>query len=440
MSVFVAQIGVERLDWFGFGAASANRTGAFIACLIAVVWTLYACRIKWVSVLAWASTLALFYFLVQTASRGALVSLVCSGIFFLILAGFKPSRNITAAVLLWCGCAALIFLQSKLCHRMEEMVSLQSSSANCRMDIYMSGLKMLTDAPCGFVRPESPIKAYMQWYQNPNDSERYLSMINSHLEFLCANAIPLRLVYAGFWVFVFALLFPRPRAILPAACFSVWFCFALCATFSNVANYWVLWTVPAVSFIIGAFYNGNRLKNLHFYSLVLFLSFFVCFALHAISYFLPKNASLFFYRNGDVLVGRGIPKTVIFRPNEGVVGAHYGAELAIAQEKVGSAVLVSNNIPQNSVDKLLICASLPGKTDKINAKEVIYFNTMPPNDMSKHAGSKIVVVVGSFANWRIRRAWEKVASCNKYDINFHVLDGVAEYIPNWSKFVLNEIN
>ena len=65
---------------------------------------------------------------------------------------------------------------------------------------------------------------------------------------------------------------------------------------------------------------------------------------------------------------------------------------------------------------------------------------MPPNDMSKHAGSKIVVVVGSFANWRIRRAWEKVASCNKYDINFHVLDGVAEYIPNWSKFVLNEIN
>ena len=77
---------------------------------------------------------------------------------------------------------------------------------------------------------------------------------------------------------------------------------------------------------------------------------------------------------GDVLVGRGIPKTVIFRPNEGVVGAHYGAELAIAQEKVGSAVLVSNNIPQNSVDKLLICASLPGKTDKINAKEVIYFN------------------------------------------------------------------
>lgn len=38
MKLIFAQVGVERLDWFGFGVASANRTAAFIACLIVVSW------------------------------------------------------------------------------------------------------------------------------------------------------------------------------------------------------------------------------------------------------------------------------------------------------------------------------------------------------------------------------------------------------------------
>lgn len=47
----------------------------------------------------------------------------------------------------------------------------------------MSRLKILTDAPSGI---QSPI-------------ETYLSMINSHLEFLCANGLLLRLGYIMLW-------------------------------------------------------------------------------------------------------------------------------------------------------------------------------------------------------------------------------------------------
>ena len=42
MTLFIAQIGAERLDWFGFGIGSANRTAAFIACAIVASWAFAA--------------------------------------------------------------------------------------------------------------------------------------------------------------------------------------------------------------------------------------------------------------------------------------------------------------------------------------------------------------------------------------------------------------
>ena len=418
---------MARLDWFNFGISSANRTGAFIACLIASTWCLYTFRIKWLSILTWIANLVLFYFLVQTASRGALVSLTAASIFFLFFSGFKRSRRTVFFVLFWFACALLILLQSRLSHRMEEMITLQSSSANCRLDIYLSGLKMLTDAPSGV---QSPIETYMQWYQDPNDSERYLSMINSHLEFLCANGFLLRLGYFALWVFMLSLLLPTSHAILPSACFSVWICFALCATFSNVANYWVLWIIPTVSFIFGALYNGNRLKSYSFYSLVILALLFAFVVLHTISYLLPREAPLHFRNNGDVLVGEGVAKFCVFKPIERILGMHFGSEIISIQKNTDTPILVSKNLPQHSVDKLIICSALPENVSELYAKELVFLNTFPPNDMSKYKSLKITGVIGGFTDWRVRRAWESTANNKEYNINLNILNGVADYIPN----------
>lgn len=437
MYILLAQVIPERLDWFNFGISSANRTGAFIACLIASTWCLYAFRIKWLSILTWIANLVLFYFLVQTASRGALVSLTAASIFFLFFSGFKRSRRTVFFVLFWFACALLILLQSRLSHRMEEMVTLQSSSANCRLDIYLSGLKMLTDAPSGV---QSPIETYMQWYQDPNDSERYLSMINSHLEFLCANGFLLRLGYFALWAFILSLLLPSSHAILPSACTSVWICFALCSTFSNIANYWVLWIIPTVSFILGAFYNGIRLKSYRFYSLVILISLVAFIALHTISYLLPREAPLHFRNNGDVLVGKGTAKICVFNPIERIVGTHFGSELINIQKDTNAPILVSKNFPQHNVDKLIICSTLPENTNEIYSKELIFLNTSPPNNLSKYRCLKIAALIGGFTDWRIRRDWEKVANNKKYDIKLNVLNGVADYIPNWTEFITDETN
>lgn len=440
MGGVISQIGLQRLDWFGFGVSSANRTGAFIACLIVAIWILFSFRLKWLSALAWIASIALFYFLVQTASRGAIISLVCAGIFFLYFSGLKFEKNTVLSVLLWCICAIFFFSQSRLPNRMGEMLAFQSSSANCRMDIYISGLKMLTDAPYGLEDSESPIDIYMKWYQSVHDPETYLSMINSHLEFLCANSLLPRFVYICLWTLAFILLFPYPRDIVPAACSSVWICFALCAMFSNVANYWVLWIVPLSLLLIGAYYNRERLKKSFFYFSVLLVSLTAFVALHIISYLLPKDAPLRFYRDGDVLVGEGKPHILLFGPSEKILGAHYGKEIANIQKNKRSSTLVSSNLPRSYVDKLIISSPLSEGPANYNAKEIIFLNVPPPAGISKYSGSRIISIVGTFSDWRTRRAWENIVNKNGSKIELRILEGVADYVPNWTELISDEAN
>lgn len=440
MGGVISQIGLQRLDWFGFGVSSANRTGAFIACLIIAIWILFSFRLKWLSALAWIASIALFYFLVQTASRGAIISLVCAGIFFLYFSGLKFEKNTVLSVLLWCICAIFFFSQSRLPNRMGEMLAFQSSSANCRMDIYISGLKMLTDAPYGLEDSESPIGIYMKWYQSVHDPETYLSMINSHLEFLCANSLVPRFVYICLWTLAFILLFPYPRDIVPAACSSVWICFALCAMFSNVANYWVLWIVPLSLLLIGAYYNRERLKKSFFYFSVLLVSLTAFVALHIISYLLPKDAPLRFYRDGDVLVGEGKPHILLFGPSEKILGAHYGKEIANIQKNKRSSTLVSSNLPRSYVDKLIISSPLSEGSANYNAKEIIFLNVPPPAGISKYSGSRIISIVGTFSDWRTRRAWENIVNKNGSKIELRILEGVADYVPNWTELISDEAN
>ena len=440
MGGVISQIGLQRLDWFGFGVSSANRTGAFIACLIIAIWILFSFRLKWLSALAWIASIGLFYFLVQTASRGAIISLVCAGIFFLYFSGLKFEKNTVLSVLLWCICAIFFFSQSRLPNRMGEMLAFQSSSANCRMDIYISGLKMLTDAPYGLEDSESPIGLYMKWYQSVHDPETYLSMINSHLEFLCANSLVPRFVYICLWTLAFILLFPYPRDIVPAACSSVWICFALCAMFSNVANYWALWIVPLSLLLIGAYYNRERLKKSFFYFSVLLVSLTAFVALHIISYLLPKDAPLRFYRDGDVLVGEGKPHILLFGPSEKILGAHYGKEIANIPKNKRSSTLVSSNLPRSYVDKLIISSPLSEGPANYNAKEIIFLNVPPPAGISKYSGSRIISIVGTFSDWRTRRAWENIVNKNGSKIELRILEGVADYVPNWTELISDEAN
>ena len=432
--ILLAQIS-ERLDWFGYGISSANRTASFIACLIIATFSLFQINNKIIKILVYGVSLVLFYFLSRTESRGAFVALLVAGFSVIIFSRFKFNRITFCAVLLWIVFAYIISAQGNLNKRLENMVMLQSSSANCRADIYLSGLKILTDAPNGVKVDKSPIEIYMKWYQPPDDSEIYLSMINSHLEVLCKHGIEIRLLYILGWIAILGLLFPTIRNTFNSALFSIWICFGISATFSNVMNYWVLWVIPIVALILGIYRQRHKLNNKSFYLGIIFISLSVLSILYITSAILTRNSNLDIKKNGDVIVGNSM-KIALLYPVERTLGTHYGSELSNWSKEHNTGIFVSENPTHDSFSKIIICGSSSVDVSKFNTKTISFLNAPVPK--GDFRDKKIIAVIGRFTDWRIRQKWEILANSNK-NVSLIILEGVGDYIPDWTRF-LNENN
>lgn len=435
MTLFIAQIGAERLDWFGFGIGSANRTAAFIACAIAASWAFAAIFKKngfWISIIL---SLVLFYFLAQTQSRGAFVALIVSMAIFFAFAKIEYNSLRVFALLAAAGVLGFIYFNSLLATRMEKMATLQSSSANCRADIYLSGMKMLADAPSGVVVEKSPAEIYMRWYQNPDDPESYISMINSHLEFMCRYGFFVRFCYIAFWVFIFCVTFPVKRNTINAAEFATWICFFLCASFSNVANFWVLWIIPLTMLALAIMHNRKYLLSAKFYSAVLLLSVFSISALYAFSYILSRNCNLTFLSNCDVVCGNSkCIKYLLFSPSERQVGTRFGSELAQFCRENDVCILTANIPPKGEFESAIICnVKNLSELSAIKAKRKILLNPQADDSFSKFKDGNISIYLGEFSDWRNRKAWENIARDNRR-IKMVILEGVADYIPEWTRF------
>ena len=431
----IAQIGVERLDWFGFGVASANRTAAFIACAIVASWIFAAIFKKagfWISIIL---SLVLFYFLVQTQSRGAFVALIVSMAIFFPFTKIGYNRFRVFALLATVVVAGFIYFNSSISTRMANMAVLQSSSANCRADIYLSGIKMLTDAPNGVAIEKSPAEIYMRWYQNPDDSESYISMINSHLEFMCRCGFFIRFAYIAFWAFIFYITFPVKRNAINAVAFATWICFFLCASFSNVANFWVLWVIPLAMLVFAAIHNRECLLSVKFYAAVLLLTIFSISALYAFSYILPRNCKLRFLSNGDVICGNSqCIKYLLISPSEKTIGTRFGSELAQFCKGNDSGILTANIQSTGEFECAIICdAKNVSELSAIKAKRKILLNPQADDSFSKFKDENISIYLGGFSDWRNRKAWENTARDNRH-IKIVILEGVADYIPNWTRF------
>lgn len=439
MKLIFAQVGVERLDWFGFGVASANRTAAFIACLIVVSWIFAAIFKKtgfWISIIL---SLVLYYFLVQTQSRGAFVALIVSMAIFFSFAKIEYNKLRTFALLATVVVAGFMYLNSPISTRMGNMLALQSSSANCRADIYLSGIKMLTDAPNGVMVEKSPSEIYMHWYQNPDDSESYISMINSHLEFMCRYGFFIRFTYIVLWVFIFCITFPIKRNAINATAFAIWICFFICASFSNVANFWVLWVIPLAIFVFAIKHNRERLLSAKFYAAALLLSAFPISALYTFSYTLPRNCKLRFLSNGDIVCGNSqCIKYLLFSPSEKTIGTRFGSELVQFCKENGAGVLITSVPPTGGFKCAIICdAKNVSELSGIKAKRMVLLNAQFDYSFSKFKDGNISIYLGGFSDWRNRKAWENIARDNRR-IKTVILEDAAYYIPNWTRFFTYE--
>ena len=338
-------------------------------------------------------------------------------------------------------CICLLFILYSLhigfANRVSSMVTLESSSANCRADIYLSGLKMLTDAPHGFENVDSPAVIYYHWYQSPELSEQYVSMINSHLEFMCMYGIALKLFYIFLWIFVFLLTIPRKGSILSSVAFCIWVCLFISASFSNVANYWPLWIAPVLFLLPALVENRNKLKKMKFWGLAAVSTMFVAIILFLCSIGLPREEKLYF-KGESVYIGKPSENPIlVLQPNRKILGNKPGRYLIAYVRENNKHIILSEHVENVRYCTVVICDSYDeDDVEKIHADRIIFFNSDFPSEQKKDwmFGKNILVILGEFCNWKNREGWRHMAKAN-HNIQLEVLECVADYIPDWTDYL-----
>lgn len=432
MTILFAQV-VERLDWFGYGISSVNRTGAFAACASLACLALSAFPRRFLFWLGFAGFIFFAYFMLQTMSRGAFLAWICGGVFYISFVFSKIGKSRSIAFIF-----ALLSLLALSCFsgigkRMDKIRDVSGLKKSERMELYISGLKMLSDAPQGWDMP--PQDAYRIWYQSEDRSDTYLSLINSHLQFIAQHGVPLRILYLSGWIFALFLTFPKRGEIFNAVACSVFICTFICAFFSNVLNYWILWILP-VSFLIAAlFVNFQKFKKPKFWMICIGFSILSYSGLHAISYIFPRDVKLFKWGD-EIFVGNDETKAVIIQPTGRALGSVYGREIREFLTDKDFSVCLASDTKNVKYPVAIISSDFnAGNISQIDADKIFILNAQPLNLESLDLNGKIIeVILGDMSDWRQKMYWTKLAKENPY-IELTILSGVADYIPDWPKLI-----
>ena len=100
--------------------------------------------------------------------------------------------------------------------------------------------------------------------------------------------------------------------------------------------------------------------------------------------------------------------------------------------------MVSNNVPPNEFDSAIICdIENASELSAIKSKKKILLNPQFNEDFEKSGAEETTIFLGGFSDWRSRKAW-RLASNENPRLKVVVLDGVADYVPNWTKFFKDE--
>lgn len=437
---------LNRLDWFGLGAGSVSKTAAFIVLLMVASWAICSIRNKFSFWIVLLTNCILGYFLIQTYSRGSLISIIIAFATFLILAPIKFSRLkvtlVSIAVL-----AGVIYSNSiNFTDRVGNMLRLKSSSANVRYDLYTAGLKMLTDAPDGFQAPDIPAKIYMRWYQRMYENEEYNTLVNSHLEFLNRHGIIYKFSYILFWSFIFSITFSYKKSILSSVAFSIWIAFFLNSIFSNIATFWIMWILPILYLLLVIFVNRGKFLDKRFYYTILSIFIISILTLFTTSLALNRDVNLRFQKD-NVKLGTFLPSEVfIYLQNDSVLGRKHGLEL-IDWIKGKNLTVTIGTQPNNSIlYRTMVVAGKFNTKDilKSNSERYVFLNPTFENekDLSHFFKQrKATVIIGEVTDFRNIQLWKEFFFKYKNtNTRLFLLNSVGTYIPDWTSYIEDELH
>ena len=444
-----------RLDWFGAGPSSPNKTGALLAVLFVTAWwpALRWRRGFWLSLpLAFAAAV----FLLQTESRGALVAAGAGLV--LVVGGSGLNRlntlkgRLKPDVSFWvrtASSAAVLFLllvysqQLGVNDRMTTMTTGEDESANVRVALYSAGMEMIAAAPLGWGRGQAG-DAYGQWYQEIGDNRSYLSLVNSHLTWMAEGGMLFQFLYITGWCLMLMLCWPVPWTPLRAIAFGSWVTLGLCGFFSSVLTLVWLWVIPIVLLVLCVI---QRLGSNHWptkrLGLTLSYSVLAVFVgLHLTAHSLSGSNRI--VADPDcVRMGETPENIVLMKPDRQILGDKYGHTIREYLNEIGGITVlprVLNKTDFPEFDIIVVSGNLELPDLGRFGGKVVWMNpgVETSEDVLEQMKNKsMMVILGSLGDWRRLRAWQELADENP---NWEVIElpGVADFIPNWPKYLLTE--
>ncbi len=429
------------MDW-GFG--NPNKTATLIALIMIAVWLLGYVH-RW----GFWTALALFtgfgFCLILTESRGGLVALMIGGLIVLAWTPrpFPPWRLVSLLVAC-CALAIFAFVIHAQSRYVQEF-SGEDRSVDNRLLIWEQVPTMIHDAPNGWGLGRSG-DAYMQWYQPITRGEGYRTLVNSHLTWLTELDWPGRIVYVSAWAAIFIIVWPSSGQRWFSVPLGIWIAFAICASFSSVAEARSLWMIPlsALASVVTARFRYSLWPKTDVWLWGSLASSAMVAAIFLVGTLPSPPSSIHCPQPGVVTLGTASPRIWIVAPSRSVLGEHYGHEVRrgfaanTTFNETGLGIVSSlKNAPANQT--LVFSGQVPSAWETLHPIRIILINPKPPSTETLQAllaNPSITVIVGEFS--QNEDYWSEQAQDHP-NIKLQLVPGSEDYIPNWMQEIATAI-
>lgn len=357
---------IEGIYWFGdyqrwnLGWPNPNPSGAFIAMLIPLMWWIQGIigRVARRVIVRWAMLfaaftieLALWFLMMKTYSRGALIAILC-GVVFRLLVSVRPrfwnwsSMNGLALVGIRVVAVGILLVATGFIERACPAYVQSDASVINRLDLWSGGLRMIAAEPLsGWGKGESGPQ-FMHWYQPIDSTDGYAGMVNSWLHRAVEHGLPsllpwlwvlLMLVFLG-WVVQKR----RPEAMAAEGMLTVatvWVVFAVANVFSTLWIFPNLWWVPGVGLLAGVFILAGLLWQKQLSPRVVFACLFISGGSAAVALAVVRLAGQWLNQedapviaSSHISLGPDLPRQWLLVPDSAVLGRDYGKQVRVLAE------------------------------------------------------------------------------------------------------------
>lgn len=303
---------------------------------------------------AWLAYLCLWFLMVMTYSRGAVVAILTA------LGYWAWTSRKTGTKIVWLSSLMILLLLLWVTHggqRILDVMMIPDGSTVNRWTVWKGGLQMLADCPQGVGRGNSG-EIFMQWYQPLSMTTAYRTLVNSYL------TLAVEYGFVVFWALVFLFVFiwrittvqgeegkstGQSVFMLGITARASLLTFVVSGLFSTTFECKSLWLIPIISMLILIGIQGRRgyapgiamwreagRHGLVAGILALLLASVMLFAGYAVNRedclhrkFLGEKAILINSRQDSA------DQNVLFLIDRHVIGAHYGKLIRRVCEQQG---------------------------------------------------------------------------------------------------------